>query len=383
MNPLNLNRYPRRPRELLQAWDAADELLIAYLTELAEADAGRFATQRILILNDSFGAIGCALEALHKGPVVAYTDSFLAAEGARRNSEGRIQSLSTLAEFQGEFDLVLLRLPKNLSFFEDELLSLRTHLKPGARLICGAMLKHLPKAAFELLEKYMGKTSASLAKKKARLIFSEFEPTPERLAFKSPYPLELRANELGDLGVKGLKLDKPFLNHSNLFSREKLDIGTRFLLENLPRDLGQSTVLDLGCGNGIVGIAVRALNPKARVVFTDESRMAVLSAEINYARYFKDGAAAFHWTHSFEKGESESVDGVVCNPPFHHGTTIGDHIATDMFQDAFRVLKPGGWLRVIGNSHLMYQSTLHKLFGNSELAARSAKFVVIDARKDP
>ena len=68
------------------------------------------------------------------------------------------------------------------------------------------------------------------------------------------------------------------VNHANVFSREKLDIGTRFLLDHLPAVEGPAHVVDLGCGNGVVGLAIAATAPEAHVTFVDESFMAVASA---------------------------------------------------------------------------------------------------------
>ena len=186
---------------------------------------------------------------------------------------------------------------------------------------------------------------------------------------ESPYPLK----------VKFDLLEEELLNHSNLFSREKLDIGTRFLLENLPKG-DYKTILDLGCANGIVGIMSKKLNPYAKIIFSDESQMAILSAKANYSKFFTDNAE-FHWTNCYEDQEKHSLDLVICNPPFHQGNTIGDFIAWQMFHDAKEALKNGGVIRVIGNSHLAYQVKLKKIFANSKVIATNIKFMIVDAVK--
>lgn len=346
----SLKRYPIRKNDLLQAWDSADELI------LEEALEG----ERILIMNDAFGALTSALR--ERNPM-SYTDSFVSAKATELNS-GRM-CLSDLAELDGPYDLALLKIPKNMSFFEDELCHLTKHLKPGARVICGAMVKHLPKTAFELLEKYMGPVTTSLAKKKARLIYANFS----KIEVPSPYPVEVT--------LDGFK--QPFLHHSNLFSREKLDIGTRFFLEHIPSGPFE-TILDLGCANGIVGIKAKLQNPKSRIIFSDESAMAVRSALFNFERHTGEGATA-HWSNCYEDQPANSLDLVLCNPPFHQAHAVGDFIAWQMFTDAHRSLKKGGLLRIIGNSHLGYQHKLKKVFGNSAIVATNAKFTIIDARK--
>jgi 16S rRNA G1207 methylase RsmC len=230
------------------------------------------------------------------------------------------------------------------------------------------MLKHQADASFELLAKRIGPTTTSLAQKKARLIFAK----PEREPSPCPSPIEVAVDSF----------EHPMRNLSNLFSRERLDIGTRFFLDHIPvgpfRD-----ILDLGCGNGILGIAAKRRNPTARVQFSDDSRMAIESARENYQAFFPDRPddARFHWTHCFEDGEPNSLDLVLCNPPFHQGTTVDDSVAWRMFKDAHRALRPGGTLRVIGNSSLRHSDRLKKVFGNCHTVATNAKFTITDSIK--
>jgi len=78
---------------------------------------------------------------------------------------------------------------------------------------------------------------------------------------------------------------------------------------------------------------------------------------------------------------ANSADCIVCNPPFHQQHTIGDHIAWQMFQQAYKVLRKGGELRVIGNRHLNYQLALKKLFGGCRQVAANSKFVIFSCIK--
>lgn len=355
-----LKRYPQRKNELLQAWDSADELILQHLNEVELLLGLR--EKRILILNDHFGALSCSLQDFN---ITTYTDSFVSSRAIELNSGGHIKTLSQLGDLTGIYDYVLIQIPKNMSFFEDMLCHLSGHLNANSKIICGYMVKYQTKASFDLLSRIIGETSTSLAQKKARLIFAKFQ----RAEIASPYPLQVPIESF----------EFPFIHHSNLFSREKLDIGTRFLLEHLPQGNYQ-TLLDLGCANGVIGIAAKRLNPSAKIIFSDESRMAIQSAEANYARYFRD-QAEFHWIHSYEDQAPASLDLVICNPPFHQGNAMGDFIAWQMFKDSHHALSKGGVLRVIGNSHLLYPSTLKKLFGNSEIVAKNQKFTIVDAIK--
>ncbi|HXH75272.1 MAG TPA: methyltransferase [Bacteriovoracaceae bacterium] len=349
-----LKRYPVIKNDPLQAWDSADELI---LQEISKED---LADKKILIINDAFGALSCGLT-----DVTSYTDSFVSAKAIALNSRGKITCLSDLNSLNGHYSFVLIKIPKNMSFFEDILCHLTQHLRPGTKIICGAMVKHLSPTSFDLLQKYIGDTTTSLAQKKARLVFASFQK--EKVI--SPYPLKLKIESF----------PHEFINHSNLFSREKLDIGSRFFLEHIPHGPFKE-ILDLGCANGIIGIKARELNPSAKIIFSDESYMAIQSAQVNYKKYFSD-EAQYCWTNCYEEGVPDSLDLVLCNPPFHQQSTIGDFIAWQMFMDSFSALRPGGLIRVIGNSHLGYQHKLKKIFGNSKVIATNQKFMIIDSRK--
>jgi 23S rRNA (guanine1835-N2)-methyltransferase len=318
--------------------------------------------KRILIVNDHFGAISCGLEGFD---CTTYTDSYVSTKGIKYNSQDRIHPISDLNGLSGLYDYVLLQIPKNLSFFEDILCHLTDHLHSNSQIICASMVKHLSPTSFELLQKYIGATTTSLAKKKARLIFATFQ----KGSSTSPYPLRIKLDTF----------EKPFVNHSNLFSRDKLDIGTRFFLEHIPSG-GFQKILDLGCANGVIGIKAKILNPASEVYFSDESKMAIESAKINFETYFNSEPKLF-WTNCFEDAPEKEIDLVLCNPPFHQQNTIGDFIAWQMFKDSYQALKIGGKLRVIGNSHLGYQIKLKKIFGNSKIIATNKKFMICESTK--
>lgn len=351
----HLKRYPIRSNDLLQAWDAADELLIKYVEEKGLKE------KNTLVINDQFGAISSALD-----KVTAYTDSYISYRATELNTGKRVLPLSELSFVPPQVEQVYIQLPKNLSFFEDILCTLSEKLERGTPFVFTGMVKHMANGHFDLINKYIGETSTSLAEKKARLIFASLtrEPSP------SPYPLQVKMDGI----------DFPVTNFSNLFSREKLDIGTRFMLENVPT--GFTRILDLGCGNGLLGIKAKELNPEARITFSDESAMALKSAKINFEKNYPSQDAEYFWTNCFEEGKEEIFDLILCNPPFHQSNTVGDFIAIQMFKDAHRVLRKGGVLRVIGNSHLGYQMKMKKIFGNSKIIKTNQKFMIVDSRKD-
>ena len=65
-----------------------------------------------------------------------------------------------------------------------------------------------------------------------------------------------------------------FLTDAGVFSRGEVDTGTRLLLEALPEELS-GDILDLGCGWGVIGIAVARKWPACHVTLADVNTRAL------------------------------------------------------------------------------------------------------------
>jgi 23S rRNA (guanine1835-N2)-methyltransferase len=364
---LDLIRQPEQHNDPLQAFDAADEYLLNYLAEQSLNSA-----TRVLVLNDSFGALAASLEG--QVQVTSSGDSFLAALGLEKNLVRNAKAFDAVAFVPashvatGPFDRVLIRVPKTLALLEEQLIRLQGQLAPGAEVIAGAMIKHLPRAAGELLERYIGPMHASLAVKKARLLIATVDARPTAV---SPYPTRYT------LDTPAIEL----LNHANVFCREGLDIGTRAFLPHLPNNLGSARVADLGCGNGVLAIASALQNPDAQYTLVDESYMAVQSAAENWQAALGAREVTLRADDGLAGQAPQSLDVVLCNPPFHQQQVVGDFLAWRMFQQARDALVVGGALYIVGNRHLGYHSKLAKLFRGVEQVAATPKFVILKARK--
>ena len=363
-----LVRQPRDTR--LQAWDAADEYLLGYIDE-RDLCPGPL---RILILNDQFGALSVALA--DKSPY-AWNDSLMSQIALRNNlrlngyPEDQVRTNSGIDFPVGEVDLVLFKVPKSLALLEHQLYALRAVLHHDSLVIGAGLARHIHRSTLERLETILGPTSTTRARKKSRLIFVDRDQSLNQ--GQSPYP---------DYYQLHLGRDFELINHASLFSRDRLDPGTRLLLEHMPVDPELKRIVDLGCGNGVVGIVAAEMNPTASLLFCDESHMAVASAEQNFRNAFgRTRDAEFCVRDCLQGVESESADLVLLNPPFHQHHGVGDAIAWRMFKEARQVLRPGGEIRVVGNRHLGYHAKMKKLFGNCETVVGNNKFVILSALK--
>ncbi len=366
---LELHRYPQTQISNLQAWDAADEHLLKWLEEQADISGP------IVIINDSFGALTCGIRSKYPDQKLwVETDAKTSLLGIQHNlsrnqlKDDNISWLTSRDTLPSQSALVLMKLPKNLNYFAHQLIRLSAVMPQGSTLQIGARAKSINQSLLALVAKHFGPATASLAWKKTRVITAiadgktRAEPKPQRW----------------NVPEYGLTLS----NLSNVFAANKLDIGARIMLENLPQGEFQQ-IIDLGCGNGVLGLRAASCYPDASVHFVDDSEMAVASARENWqSNGLEPERGHFHWDDCLTHLDAGlQADLVLCNPPFHQGEAITDHIAWQMFNDARKRLKPGGILHIVGNRHLGYHIKLKRLFGNCQTVASNGKFVILQSTK--
>jgi 23S rRNA (guanine1835-N2)-methyltransferase len=363
---LMLKRFPETDEvSPLQAWEAADEYLLQQLDEVEISGP-------LLILNDAFGALSCAL-AEHSPYSIgdSYLSELAIRENLRHNAlpEASVKFLDSTADYPQAPAIVLIKIPKTLALLEQQLRALRKVVTPGTRIIGGARARDIHTSTLALFEKVLGPTTTTLAWKKARLINCTFSgpalaDAPETLS----WPLE----------GTGWTIH----NHANVFSRTGLDIGARFFMQHLPENL-EGEIVDLGCGNGVIGLTLLEKNPQARVMFVDESPMAVASSRLNVETNLPGAfeRCEFMINNALSGVEPFRFSAVFCNPPFHQKHALTDNIAWEMFHHARRCLKVNGELYIVANRHLDYFHKLKKVFGNRATVATNTKFVILKAVK--
>lgn len=363
-----VRRLPATHAPNLRAWDAADEYVLSHVAAI-DPDTDR----QWVVVNDTFGALAVALAGCRPA---AISDSVVSQQATRANlalnrcAGDSVQLLSSLDEPPACIDALIVRVPRALALLEDQLHRLRPALHEGSVVLGAGMTRTIHTSTLDLFHRLVGPTSTTRAVKKARLITSTVDaatadPGP------APGPSSYR-----------LATGEQIVCHANVFSAGRLDQGTALLVEHLPTHLEGSRVVDLGCGSGILGVRVAALNPSVDVEFVDSSFMAIASAEATWrAAFGSERPATFSAADGLDHLEPESVDLVVNNPPFHADRSMGDAVAWQMFIGARRCLRPGGELLVVGNRHLGYHAKLKRIFGNCATLASTPKFVALRATK--
>jgi 16S rRNA (guanine1207-N2)-methyltransferase len=255
--------------------------------------------------------------------------------------------------------LVLLRLPKSLAAL-DSIARLIAAASPSAVVVvAGGRLKYMTVGMNEVLLRSFGRLDVSLARQKSRVLIAREPRAVEPVAAERRHDADL------DLWVTAV---------GGVFAGASVDIGTRAMIAAFDKLPDYRTAIDFGCGTGILAVELKRRHPAARVIASDVSAAAVESArgtaaandlEIEVVR--DDGLS----------GQPDaSVDLIVLNPPFHDGGAVSIDAAQAMFGEARRVLRPGGQLWTVWNSHLGYTGALVRTVGPTVQIGRNPKFTV-------
>jgi len=129
---------------------------------------------------------------------------------------------------------------------------------------------------------------------------------------------------------------------SGVFAKGRLDVGTAVLFrETEPPGPEVRRVLDLGCGYGIIGLAVALAAPHTRVTGVDVNERAVLLANENAAALDRGQPGLADRYRACTPGEVEpdaTYDEIWSNPPIR----IGKEALHDLLLTWLPRLAPGG-----------------------------------------
>jgi len=171
---------------------------------------------------------------------------------------------------------------------------------------------------------------------------------------------------LGELGL---------WSQPGVFSWDRLDPGTTQLLAAVPPLAGRGA--DLGCGIGVIAIAVLKSPAVTALDLVDIDRRAVHAA----GRNVQDSRVRLHWADVRSAEIMGELDFVVCNPPFHDGGAEDRALGQAFIRRARAMLKTGGALWMVANRHLPYEAVLGESFKSVVRRAETGGFKVYEARR--
>ncbi|MCJ7560212.1 methyltransferase [Candidatus Bathyarchaeota archaeon] len=169
-----------------------------------------------------------------------------------------------------------------------------------------------------------------------------------------------------------------FLTASSVFSKKRVDLGTRLLIEAmvLPET---GVVLDVGCGYGAVGIVAAAFNSRLRVIMTDVNMRAVRLARQNI-EINKVNNAEVRYGYLYEPVKELTFNRVLSNPP----VSAGMETVKAIVREAPRVMASKATFQMVIRSKIggkTLPSVFNETFGNSAILARESGYRVLIAEK--
>ncbi|MBU2589314.1 MAG: methyltransferase [Nanoarchaeota archaeon] len=171
-----------------------------------------------------------------------------------------------------------------------------------------------------------------------------------------------------NLFLRGVDIDIYF--SSGVFSSHNLDFGTKVLIENMLIK-EKDDVLDLGCGNGAVGIIAAHLT-KGKVYLTDINERACEIAEKNSKKLSNIKVLCGNM---YETVKNKKFNIILLNPP----QTAGKKVCFEMIEKAKNYLKKNGSLQLVARHNKGGKGLSEKMkevFGNLDTLVKQGGFRV-------
>jgi 16S rRNA (guanine1207-N2)-methyltransferase len=172
-------------------------------------------------------------------------------------------------------------------------------------------------------------------------------------------------------------VDDRFWSKPGLFSWDKIDGGSRFLIEHLPGNL-QGRVADLGAGWGFLSDFVLRKYPAVHGLDVFEAdRVAIEACRKNLDAIKTKTRLSYHWADVAVGVADKKFDFIVCNPPFHEDRSPDPELGILFVGAAARALKTGGELWLVANRHLPYERVMSGIFPESSIVVQDGSYKVL------
>lgn len=175
--------------------------------------------------------------------------------------------------------------------------------------------------------------------------------------------------------IRGVTVE--FVVSSSVFSKDRIDPGTRVLIESLevPRE---GLVLDVGCGYGVIGISIAKLNPKLKVYMVDINKRAVKLARENVVRNGVEDRVVVLEGDLYEPVKNLKFNAIVSNPPYAAGFKVVERL----IRESINYLLVGGTLQIVARKGSeKVKRVMLETFRNVETIGRSRGYKVFKSYK--
>jgi len=162
-----------------------------------------------------------------------------------------------------------------------------------------------------------------------------------------------------------------------LFSPREVDAGSRLLLDHIP-SCDRSSVLDLGCGYGAIGLTIAKQYPSAIVTLVDKDFVAIDYCQKNAELNQLDNCRIY-LSNGMNQVTPGKYDLILTNLP----AKSGKELYYLMFYDAFERLDKNGSVYIVTINGLrnFVKRAFTDIFGNYRKLKQSSTYTVAVATK--
>jgi len=174
--------------------------------------------------------------------------------------------------------------------------------------------------------------------------------------------------DLKKIKIKTREIEFELYSASGVFSKKKIDKGTKLLIENC---VVRNKILDMGCGVGVIGIAMKLLYPYTEIVMADINERAVMVANKNIKLHKLSGIKVIK--SNLYENIKDKFDTILVNPP----QTAGKKICFNIIEEAPKVLQAKGLFELVarhnkGGKHLC--DKMYEVFGNVKEISKASGY---------
>ena len=172
-----------------------------------------------------------------------------------------------------------------------------------------------------------------------------------------------------------------FKSDLGVFSKERVDFGTNVLINSIPDLSWANSLLDVGCGVGIIGLCLRSkyrqLNIELVDVNTRALKLAAENAKMNDLD--EDGKVVIKESNLYEN-VSESFDLIVSNPPIRAGKDVVHGVVIGGYEH----LNKGGKIYIVIQKKQgapSMESKMNEVFGNVKTIEKKNGYFIFESTK--